>query len=293
MIMVDGKVCSALSQYDSTQRCYICGATPKEMNRDSFVTRNIDEDMYSFGISPLHWWIRAYECMFHISYKLEIRKWQARAPDDKTSVEIRKSYIQERFRKEMGVLVDMPKQTAGNTNDGNSARRFFRNSELTASITGVGNRLIRGFLVILEFLSCDLEIDAEKFKIYTTETKCLYQSLYPWFNMPASIHKILVHGEQIIKTCLLPLGQLTEEAQEANNKEYRRNREYFSRKTSRKDTNRDILNRFLVESDPLLSTKSGFSRMKSHNLSPETISLLKTPTAIFSTSEVEENLDSD
>lgn len=32
--MVDGKVCSALSQYDPSQKCYICGATPKDMNSE-------------------------------------------------------------------------------------------------------------------------------------------------------------------------------------------------------------------------------------------------------------------
>lgn len=29
LTMVDGKVCSTLSQYNSSQKCYICGATPK------------------------------------------------------------------------------------------------------------------------------------------------------------------------------------------------------------------------------------------------------------------------
>lgn len=278
MTMIDGKVCSSLSQYDSSQKCYICGATPTEMNRDSVTIRNIDEDMYSFGISPLHSWIRAYECFLHISYKLEIKKWQARTAEEKDSVGRRKLEIQEMFRKQMGLLVDMPKQSVGNTNDGNSARRFFRNSEVTASITGIDVRLIGRFLVILEALSCDSEIDPDKFKNYAEETKSLYLSLYPWYYMPASIHKILVHGEQIIKSCILPLGQLAEEAQEANNKEYRRNREYFSRKTSRQETNRDILNRFLIASDPLLSIKSG-SRMKTNHLPPETLSLLKTPSA--------------
>lgn len=250
------------------------------MSTEESSVQTADEDMYSFGISPLHSWIRAFECLLHISYKLNIKKWQARTKEDKESVAFRKAHIQKRFKNELGLLVDMPKQTAGNTNDGNTARRFFRNPELSAKITGIDIQLIRRFLVILETLSCELEIDAERFQLYAEETRKLYFEHYSWYYLPPSIHKILVHSKKIIESCILPLGQLAEEAQEANNKEYRRNQEYFSRKTSRKDTNKDVLNRFLLASDPLLSCKSqGFQR-KRHKLPTETITLLKAPDVI-------------
>ncbi|CAB3247062.1 unnamed protein product [Arctia plantaginis] len=97
--MVDGKISSTLSQYDSTQKCYICGKTPKKMNTDT--THAANEDMYSFGISPLHSWIRAYECLLHIAYKRDIKTWQARTKEDKESVASRKKHIQERFFAEM------------------------------------------------------------------------------------------------------------------------------------------------------------------------------------------------
>lgn len=69
------------------------------------------------------------------------------------SVATRKAMIQNRFRAEMGLLVDMPKQSAGNTNDGNTARRFFRNTEPTAAITGLHFDIIHRFRVILEILT--------------------------------------------------------------------------------------------------------------------------------------------
>ncbi|CAB3239315.1 unnamed protein product [Arctia plantaginis] len=285
--MVDGKICSTLSQYDSTQKCYICGKPPKKINTDT--TDAANEDMYSFGISPLHSWIRAYECLLHIAYKSDIKTWQARTKEDKESVASRKKHIQERFFAEMGLLVDMPKQSAGNTNDGNTARRFFRNSKLTADITGINLDLIKRFHVILEALSCELEIDPEKFKTYAKETKKLYLVHYSWYYMPCSIHKILDHSKEIIETCVLPLGQLAEEAQEANNKEYRRNREYFSRKMSRINTNRDVLNRFLIVSDPLLSSKSTVQNRKRHALPSEPIALLKAPNMREETSSTEED----
>lgn len=64
------------------------------------------------------------ECLLHIAYRLEIKSWQVRGSENKCNVQRRKTIIQEKFRSEMGLLVDMPKQSCGNTNDGNTARRF-------------------------------------------------------------------------------------------------------------------------------------------------------------------------
>jgi hypothetical protein len=50
----------------------------------------------------------------------------------------------------MGLIVDVPKPGFGNTNDGNTSRRFFAGPDLAAEITGVGINLIFRFQVILE-----------------------------------------------------------------------------------------------------------------------------------------------
>jgi hypothetical protein len=42
---------------------------------------------------------------------------------------------------------------------------------------------------------------------------------YPWFYMPPSVHKVLVHGADIVSGAILPVGQLSEEAQESRNKD--------------------------------------------------------------------------
>src|SRR5258705_7635813 len=68
------------------------------------------------------------------------------------------------------------------------------------------------------------------------------------------IHKILFHGRDIIEACILPIGQYSEEAQEAGNKNNRQYRELFTRKTTRTDTNTDLLNRLLITSDPSVAS---------------------------------------
>jgi hypothetical protein len=71
--MIDGKICKAVTLTTSGQVCYVCGAEPKQMNRiDGIVKRDVDVTTYKFGLSTLHASIRFFECLLHISYRLEI-----------------------------------------------------------------------------------------------------------------------------------------------------------------------------------------------------------------------------
>ncbi|XP_078051928.1 uncharacterized protein LOC144478082 isoform X2 [Augochlora pura] len=102
--MIDGKVFGVMAE-SSTQTCGICGATPKLMNNLEQIMKRIpNENLYNLGLSTLHAW--------------------------------------EKFRSEMGLLLDIPKPGFGTTNDGNTARRFFKNPRQTLSITGIDEDLI-------------------------------------------------------------------------------------------------------------------------------------------------------
>ncbi|PSN33039.1 hypothetical protein C0J52_26609 [Blattella germanica] len=78
--------------------------------------------------------------------------------------------------------------------------------------TGVDKDLIKRFAVVLQVISSDRDIKADSFNQYA---KLFIQKFY----LPASVHKVLIHGSQIIKSALLPIGQLSEAAQEARNKD--------------------------------------------------------------------------
>lgn len=94
---------------------------------------------------------------------------------------------------------------------GNTARIFFQNSKKSAEITGVDEELIKRFHIILQTISCGYEVDSERFYSYAMETAKLFVSNYPWYYMPTSVHKVLIHGADIIKHAILPIGQLGEE----------------------------------------------------------------------------------
>lgn len=110
-------------------------------------------------MSTLHAWIRCFECLLHISYRLVVKKWQIRERNDKICVKERTDEIKQRFKIKMGLIVDKPKPGYGSSNDGNTARLFFRNPELPSTITGLDVNLIKHFDIILRKLSSGLEIN--------------------------------------------------------------------------------------------------------------------------------------
>lgn len=74
LVMIDGKVCNAITDTNSTQKCYICGATSKMFNSiESMITREVRKDVLEFGLSILHGWIRFFECLLHLAYKIPIK----------------------------------------------------------------------------------------------------------------------------------------------------------------------------------------------------------------------------
>lgn len=156
----------------------------------------------------------------------------------------------------MGLKVDRVVQGMGTSNTGNVAQIFFKDPEMVSEITGVNVILIKRFSTILTVISSGLDIHFEGFDNYATETAKLYVHLYNWYRMPPSVHQVLIHGSIVIKYALLPIGQLSEEAQESRNKDYLRYKEHYSRKSSRINTNSDLIHFLLISSDPRISSLS-------------------------------------
>lgn len=276
--MVDGKTVNILTETASTQSCNICKATPKDMNNLASVQkRQPCEDSYKYGISILHAYLRSFEYLLNISYKLSIKQWQARSKDSKYSVSLRKADITKKFYDQMGLVVDQPKQGGGNSNDGNTARRFFANTDIVSEITGLDERILIRFSTILSTLSSCHYIQIEQFKKYCIETAKLVLQIYGWYRMSATVHKILIHGADIIKSLPLPAGQFSEDVIEASHKAYKNIRLFHSRKTSRINTNTDIMHMLLLTSDPVISAIRKNKKHKSTPFSPQVISMLDIP----------------
>ena len=151
--------------------------------------------------------------------------------------------------------IDVPKSGgSGNSNDGNTARRFFKGYKKAAEILGMDEELMKRFYVTLCVLSSNEDIDPEKLRGYNRTTARMYISMYSWYNIPQAVHKMLAHGHQVVSIKAIPVGSLSEEPQESSNKVFKHNREHHTRKFSRVQTNYDLMSRMLCNSDPKVSS---------------------------------------
>ena len=141
--LVDGKVVSTLTNGNTT-RCTVCDATRSEMAKNEGPFNAISDQRLSFGISPLHFGLRAFEALLHIAYKQDVKSFISRKEEDKTKINIRTQLVKDAFQTELGLKVDRPKEggSGGNTNTGNVVRKAFKNAQVTARICGVSTILV-------------------------------------------------------------------------------------------------------------------------------------------------------
>lgn len=193
-----------------------------------------------------------------------MKQWQMKGDKLKAEYAQQKLKIQTLLWEKLSLIVDQPKaEGSGTSNDGNTARRAFQNVDLLSQCLGLDHELLHRFKIILITLCVQLPINAVLFEEFCVITAKLYISLYPWYPMPATIHKVLIHGGQIIQNSLLPVGMLGEEASEARNKNYKNFRLHHSRKSSRSANLEDLFCRALDSSDPIISSISQQTRLQS------------------------------
>lgn len=159
------------------------------------------------------------------------------------------------LKNKMNLLVDKVMHgRSGTSHDRNIARKFFKNYQESARITGVNKNLMRRFYVILQSISPGFELNIEEFNKYSLDMTKLFVKEYPWYYMSAIVHKILVHGADIVSGAILSIGQLSKEAHVSRNKDLKYCRRSYSRTTSLSSTNEDVFNLLQVSLDPLTSS---------------------------------------
>lgn len=218
------------------------------------MTKKVHETRFEFGLSPLHSYIRFFEYFLHVSYRLDLKKWRINTAEAKEAMLHRKAQMQKDFRLKMGLLVDMPRSGgSGTSNDGNTARAFFNNPKMSVEITGINENVIVRCATLLQCMASGYKINVNKFGEFALDTAKELIKLYPWYYLPASLHKVLVHAPDVINYALLPIGELSEEAAESKNKDIKMFRRQNTRKMSHIATNTDLINRLLLSSDPFLT----------------------------------------
>ena len=108
---------------------------------------------------------------------------------------------------------------SGNSEDGNTFRRAFKTREsrqILAEECDVPYDFINGLWNIYVALTSQLYINPAEFGKYCKKILGIYFSRLNWYRMIPSVHKILVHGEELLEELLrvaptIAPGQLSEE----------------------------------------------------------------------------------
>jgi hypothetical protein len=275
MILVDGKAVSNLTNCNTT-KCTVCDATRSEMAKNEGPFVPISDQRLSFGISPLHFGLRAFEALLHIAYKQDVKTFISRADEDKNKISERTKIVKDSFLIELGLKVDCPKEggSGGNTNTGNVVRKAFKNAQATAKICGVSTILVSNLDTIWRTLSSGKSINPDEFDKFCVETLQQYFKDAGWYSLPPTLHRTLVHGKDIIKATPIPVGLTSEEGSEANAKFARKFLKHHTRKTSHKDTMSDLFHRLLDISDPFVVAQSFVTNKKQMHSIPADMALL-------------------
>ena len=92
--MFDGKIINALTNTAPSQSCTVCSAKPTEMNNIKLMrSKPVNKEALFLGLSPLHCWIRCFEYILHLGYKMKIRSFYAKTSAQKESVKERKTNV--------------------------------------------------------------------------------------------------------------------------------------------------------------------------------------------------------
>lgn len=162
------------------------------------------------------------------------------------------------------VRPDQVIQGKGTSNTGNLARKCLEEPEKFARALGVNTKLVCNLSIILKAYRCGLELlvdDLEKFSIETYE---LHYETYPWACLNPSVHKLLMHGPDIVRQFPLPIAYYAEDALESMHKVHRETVRDHSRRNTRENTILDTFNRAVYLSDPLISMVYLDRRMLMH-----------------------------
>uniref|UniRef100_A0A1S4KHE3 Uncharacterized protein n=2 Tax=Culex quinquefasciatus TaxID=7176 RepID=A0A1S4KHE3_CULQU len=237
--MVDTKVVNDITETVS-QACFICSKSGRRLN-DAVESTAEDLGICSQVFSPLHAKIRSMEQFLNIAYKMTLDEPKWRVSKNNGTVTDRQDTIRQSLRDELGLRISAAVPGGGNSNDGNTADVFFANVAVVSRITGLDEELLERISALLTVLNSRERIDAAAYRLYAEETRKLYIKLYDWYPLSPTLHKILVHGADIIKRSLLPIGMLSEEAQEARNKSIRKFRQFHARKFNRTVNLEDLI----------------------------------------------------
>ncbi len=161
--------------------------------------------------------------------------------------------IKEKLFETFYVRIDEVRQGSGTSMNGNIARKCLKDTSTLATVLGLNEEFVKRLSFVLLAFKRKKELNLDNLDRYCRETYKLFFDLYPWAKMNPSVHKMLRHGVDIARKFPLSLAYFAEDAAESMHKCYRNTSLHHARQNSRENRLKDVFNRAVDKSDPLIS----------------------------------------
>ena len=232
-----------------------------------------DDTLQNFPVTHSYINILNYfeQLTYHVNAKVTVwGKGLTPGKDGKEKLAIAKNIFRKNAKDgPMHMRLDMPDSSgtgAGNTDTGNSARRFFdfiNRIHFVVMFEGTQEEkeaistLHKNFSIILRLYSSkNHKIDVDYLEELCTETNLLLVTTFPWATQPPCVHKLLAHSAQRIRlNDGYGMGCYSEEGLETLHKLIRRFRELLARKNNLFLNLFDVWRALMVRSDPIIRSK--------------------------------------
>ena len=259
--MFDGKLAAILTGNITNQRCNLCHLLPRE-----YKGKDVDEIVLTLRsalfteeicTAPLHFGERVFDHLLKLGKLQSVKKYRNHSDFQKMVIELERLFIIDRLKHELGVLVDLPGTSGGNTTNGNTIRRCFENPKLLAKVLGISVKLVKAIIVIWKALRCGVRLDSTKFKKYCRMVLKMYEKEFPWAEMCPTLHLILHHGWMLLDAIpeTMTIAMFNEEGLEAVNKKIKHYEVNRARQTSRRNRLSDTFQRINDFSYPVILDK--------------------------------------
>lgn len=260
--MVDGKATNALVENRATLRCPVCTLTFKNYKfvaPGTFDHSKIQKNHLKLCLAGLHSQFKLFE------FLLEIHRRQEKAKllrDNKNissaELKIKMDETKQIYIKEIWKLIkskiDIVKPGYGTSNTGPNIKRCLEKPGILAKILNIDQRFVEKICFVSKCFQSRSKPESSK---WFEAVDFIYQKfmadLSDLMSMPPSVHKILIHGFEIIQSFDKGPFYYSEEAQEAINKKFRSVRLNNARKNSFKNMTYDVANYFYVSTDPIVN----------------------------------------
>lgn len=259
--MIDGKVTNDLLGNKSTLRCPVCLETYKifkDISPNDFDHSQV-KDRLSLCLNPLHSKFKIFEFLLECHRRKSKYEFEKSNPNSsQTEIKAYMNDVVDSYKKSFYQLtksrIDAVKVGYGTSNTGPNIKRAMNDPKNLSEILKFEIKFVENVVELYSMLGSFDKPNHDRWYNCVNDVFLYWKSNFSHFmSISPSMHKILVHGWDMINLRDMGPGFYSEESQERINKKLRDVRQNNTRKSSYKNMMEDMASYIYLSTDPIVN----------------------------------------